>query len=374
MGARVEMIPPKILWFEYSSLLIQMETALILHRLLGSSERRKAAQYTEGGPENLFIGQVAQPEPKDGEVRIKVMFTAINRADTLQRRGGYNPPPGASDILGLEAAGVIEKIGPGCPTNVTTGQRVMALLSGGGNAEYVTCPWQLAMEVPGHFSMSQAAAVPEVWLTAYMLLYTLGQLKKEDTVLIHAGGSGVGTAAVQLVHQCGATAIVTAGSQEKIDLAKSLGASAGINYKQEAVGDRVLEITNGKGADMILDCVGASMQEENTKALALEGRWIVYGLMGGASTNVNLGVLLRKRANLMFSTLRARSLEYKAVLVKNFSELALPLFDNGTFKPIVQAILPLADIGKAHAMMEANQTQGKLVLQVHGDEAAKEEL
>lgn len=336
--------------------------------------KMQAVQYTAGGPENLFIGEVPIPEPKNGEVRIKVLYTAINRADTLQRKGGYNPPPGASDILGLEASGIIDKLGPDCPSSVTVGQKVMALLSGGGNAEYVTSPWQLLMDVPGQFSMSQAAAVPEVWLTAYMLLFKLGHLTPSDTVLIHAGGSGVGTAAVQLVKQSGAKCIVTAGSQEKIDFAKSLGAVEGINYKEKTVGDRVLELTNGKGVNLILDCVGASMYEDNLKAIAVDGRWIVYGLMGGINVNMNLGALLRKRVHMMFSLLRARSLEYKSSLVKDFSQHALSKFEDGTFQPIIQTILPLSDIANAHSLVEANKTLGKIILQVHMEDAKKDEL
>ncbi|KAK3773329.1 hypothetical protein RRG08_023214 [Elysia crispata] len=335
----------------------------------------QAVQYTVGGPENLFLGEVPIPEPRDGEVRIKVMYTAINRADTLQRKGGYNPPPGASDIMGLEASGIIDRLGPGCPPSVTVGQKVMVLLAGGGYAQFVTSPWQLVMGVPSQFSMSQAAAVPEVWITAYMLLHKLGHLTKDDTVLIHAGGSGVGTAAVQLIKQSGAKCIITAGSQEKIDFVKTLGAAAGINYKEEAVAERVLELTNGKGVDLVLDCVGASMYEENLKALALDGRWIVYGLMGGAiKSDVNLGGLLRKRASLIFSTLRSRSLEFKSSLVRDFSQLALPRFEDGTFQPIVQKILPLSDIAKAHTLMEANKTLGKIVLKVHEDDTIKDEL
>ncbi|GFS12378.1 quinone oxidoreductase PIG3 [Elysia marginata] len=307
-------------------------------------------------------------------IPLQLAFNYNQRSSNGQRKGGYNPPPGASNILGLEASGIVDKLGPGCPPSVTIGKKVMVLLAGGGNAEYVTSPWQLLMEVPDHFSMSQAAAVPEVWLTAYMLLYKLGHLTKDDTVLIHAGGSGVGTAAVQLVKQSGAKCIVTAGSQEKIDFTKTLGAAEGINYKEEAVGDRVLELTNGKGVDLIMDCVGASMYEENVKAAALDGRWVVYGLMGGINSNVNLGALLRKRVHLIFSTLRSRSLEYKTSLVTDFSQLAMPKFADGTFQPIVQTVLPLSDIAKAHSLMEANKTLGKIVLEVYGKDVKKDEL
>ncbi|XP_005096625.2 quinone oxidoreductase PIG3 [Aplysia californica] len=335
----------------------------------------KAAAFSPGGAENLYTSDVAIPEPGDYEVRIRVLASAINRADTLQRKGLYNPPPDASPILGLEAAGIVDKIGPGCPDSVLVGQKVMALLAGGGNAEYVTCRYEQIMPIPKGLSMIQAAAIPEVWLTAFQLLYFVGKLRKEDTVLIHAGGSGVGTAAVQLVTQAGATAIVTAGSQKKIDFAKSLGAKHGFNYKEGSFKDKVLQATDGKGVDLILDCVFGSMYDDDAQLIKLDGRWVVYGFLGGSQKEANFNMLLRKRVQLLFSNLRFRSVEYKKQLVQEFSNLSTPLFESGAFKPIVDTVLPLSEISQAHKLMESNTNMGKIVLKVSDETSAgKDEL
>ncbi|BFZ18678.1 hypothetical protein BsWGS_21717 [Bradybaena similaris] len=331
--------------------------------------RMQAVQFTPGGPDQLFVAEVPLPEPNENEVRIKVYASAINRADTIQRKGMYDPPPGVTNVLGLEAAGVIDKVGPSCPGHVTVGQKVCALLAGGGNAEYVTCRYEQVMQIPDNLTMVEAAAIPEVWLTAFTLLDRVGKLEKDDTVLIHAGGSGVGTAAVQLVKQAGATAIVTAGSQEKIDFAISLGAVAGINYKEGKIGEQVLRLTHGKGVSLILDCVGASMFEENLKAIATDGRWVLYGLLGGGQVNINLAQVYPKRIQLLCSTLRFRSVEFKASLVHDFAQRYSKLFTDGTFRPIIYKVFPLSEIINAHKMMEANENLGKIVLKVREDDA-----
>ncbi|BFZ10079.1 hypothetical protein BsWGS_13118 [Bradybaena similaris] len=331
--------------------------------------KMQAVQFTPGGPDQLFVAEVPLPEPNEKEVRIKVYASAINRADTIQRKGMYDPPPGITNILGLEAAGVIDKVGPGCPGHITVGQKVYALLAGGGNAEYVTCRYEQVMQIPDKLSMVEAAAIPEVWLTAFTLLDRVGKLQKDDIVLIHAGGSGVGTAAVQLVKQAGATAIVTAGSQEKIDFAISLGAVAGINYKEGKIAEQVLKLTHGKGVSLILDCVGASMFEENLKAIATDGRWVLYGLLSGGQVNLNLGQMLPKRVQLLCSTLRFRSVEFKASLVHDFAERYCKLFTDGTFRPIIYKVFPLSKIVDSHKMMETNENLGKIVLKVREDDA-----
>uniref|UniRef100_A0A0B7AUB6 Enoyl reductase (ER) domain-containing protein n=2 Tax=Arion vulgaris TaxID=1028688 RepID=A0A0B7AUB6_9EUPU len=332
-------------------------------------KRMQAVQHTPGGPDKLFIATVPLPEPNENEVRIKVYASAINRADTLQRRGLYPPLPGVTDVLGLEAAGVIDKVGPGCPKSITVGQRVCALLPGGGNAEYVTCRNEQVIQIPAGLTFLQAAAIPEVWLTAYQLLYFVGKLTKDDTVLIHAGGSGVGTAAVQLVKQAGATSIVTAGSQDKIDFAISLGAQAGINYKDGSFGEKVLKLTNDKGVNLILDCVGASMYDDNLKSLSVDGRWVNYGLLGGPLVNADLSKLLSKRVHLLFSTLRVRSVPYKASLVHDFAKLSSQLFANGTFQPVIYKVFQLSEIAQAHILMESNENLGKIVLKVRDDDS-----
>lgn len=334
----------------------------------------RAVTFEPSGPENLRIGLVPVPKLREKEVLLKVYATAINRADTLQRKGLYPPPPGESDILGLEAVGIVEKLGPGCVKTWQTGDRVMALLPGGGNAEFVASREELLMPVPDNLEFNRAAAIPEVWLTAFQLLFLVGRVKKNDTVLIHAGGSGVGTAAVQLCRQFGARAIVVAGSQEKIDLAKSLGAEEGFNYKESMFEPKVLKHTDGKGVDLILDCVGGSFFNQNINSIATEGTWVVYGLMGGRTieTGDHLGKILQKRITIVGSTLRARSIQYKESLIADFTQRALPHFSSGEFRPIIDTTLPLDSIQEAHTLMESNKTTGKIVLQVR--DQVKDEL
>ncbi|KAM4771982.1 quinone oxidoreductase PIG3 [Rhinophrynus dorsalis] len=321
-----------------------------------------------GGPENLYIKEVVRPVPKEGEVLIKVQSSALNRADLLQRRGYYPPPPGSSDILGLEAVGTIVGFGPGADGRWKIGDLVMALLSGGGNAQYVTVPAGHLMPVPSGMTATDAAAIPEAWLTAFQLLHLVGKVQKGETVLIHAGASGVGTAAIQLCLLAGAIPIVTAGSPEKLQTAAVLGAAAGFNYKEENFATKCLEFTKGVGADIILDCVGASHWEKNLQCLNTDGRWVVYGLMGSGEIHGDLlAKLLRKRGSLLGSLLRSQSRKYKEELVKAFTEQALPQFTPGgaiQLKPIVDSIYSLQQIASAHQRMEENKNTGKIILQI----------
>ncbi|CAL8288770.1 quinone oxidoreductase PIG3 [Gadus morhua] len=319
-----------------------------------------------GGPENLRVGTVPKPRPKDGEVLIKVHATALNRADTLQRRGLYPPPPGESDILGLEVAGTVAEVGPGVRGPWVPEERVMALLCGGGYAEYVAVPEELLLPVPPGLTLCQAAAVPEAWLTAYQLLHLVAEVKAGEVVLVHAGASGVGTAAVQLARLAGAVPVVTAGSAQKVDAAVALGAAAGFLHSQGDFADGVLGYTGGHGADVILDCVGGTMWERNVRCLAVDGRWVLYGTLGGKAVQGDLlGHLLKKRGRLITSLLRSRSLQYKADLVKAFSERALPFFTDPhqpALKPVIDSVFDLQDIGEAHKHMEANRNKGKIVV------------
>ncbi|KAL7379779.1 hypothetical protein ABVT39_005773 [Epinephelus coioides] len=320
-----------------------------------------------GGPENLLLRSVPKPQLKDGEVLIKVHATALNRADLLQRRGLYPPPPGESDIIGLEVAGTVDTLGPGVKGDWRLDERVMALLPGGGYAEYVSVPEQLLMPVPSNLTLCQAAAIPEVWLTAFQLLAFVAQVKEGEVVLAHAGASGVGTAAVQLVRLFGAVPIVTAGSAEKLKIAENLGAAAGFNYKEESFAQGVHDFTGGKGANIILDCVGGSNWEQNVNSLATDGRWVLYGTMGGRSVNGDLlGKLLAKRGHLLCSLLRSRSLQYKAELVKAFSHRVLPCFSDqaASLRPVIDSTFNLEDIADAHRHMEANKNTGKIVINV----------
>nr|XP_002710115.1 quinone oxidoreductase PIG3 [Oryctolagus cuniculus] len=321
-----------------------------------------------GGAENLYLKEVDKPSPGDGEVLLKVAASALNRADILQRQGGYPPPPGASSILGLEASGHVAELGPGCRGNWKIGDSAMALLSGGGQAQYVTVPEELLMPIPEGLTLLQAAAIPEAWLTAFQLLHLVGNVQAGDTVLIHAGSSGVGTAAIQLAWMAGAIPLVTAGSQQKLQMAEKLGAAAGFNYKEEDFSEAALKFTQGAGVNLILDCIGSPYWEKNVHCLAVDGRWILYGLMGGANINGPLfSKLLSKRGSLIASLLRSRNKKYKQMLVRAFTEQALPHFSTEgpqRLLPVLDRVYPVTEIQEAHKYMEANKNVGKIVLEL----------
>ncbi|XP_027496816.1 quinone oxidoreductase PIG3 isoform X2 [Corapipo altera] len=313
-----------------------------------------------GGPENLYMKEVMKPSPGQGEVLVKVSASALNRADLLQRRGKYPPPEGASDILGLEAAGSVAGLGPGCRGQWKIGDAVMALLSGGGQAQYVTVPEGHLMPIPKDMTFIQAAAIPEAWLTAFQLLHFVGKIQEGETVLIHAGASGVGMAAIQLVRLAKAIPIVTAGTQEKLKATANAGAAAGFNYKNEDFSEKVLEFTQ--------DCVGGSYWEKNLNCLSTDGRWIIYGLLSGGEVHGDLlARLLSKRASIHTSLLRSRDKEYKERLVRAFTENALPYFSGGAsprLQPLVDSVYPLHKIAEAHGVMEENKNIGKIVIEV----------
>ncbi|KAM9066436.1 quinone oxidoreductase PIG3 isoform 1-T3 [Sarcophilus harrisii] len=321
-----------------------------------------------GDPSNLYLKEVAKPEPGPGEVLLKVAASALNRADVLQRRAQYHPPEGASNILGLEVSGHVAKIGPSCQGPWKEGQPAMALLAGGGQAEYAVVPEVCLMPIPSGLTLTQAAAIPEAWLTAFQLLHLVGQVKAGETVLIHAGSSGVGTAAVQLARLAGAIPLITTGSQDKIEAVKKLGAAAGFNYKEEDFSAATLEFTKGAGANVILDCIGGSYWEKNVACLALDGRWVLYGLLGGAEVHGELlSKLLAKRGNLFTSLLRSRDKKYKAELVSAFTQQILPHFAQDkprALRPVVDSVYPLKQVAEAHEYMEQNKNLGKIVLEV----------
>ena len=284
-------------------------------------------QREAGGPEVLYLSSAELPVVTGEEVLVRVEATAVNRADTLQRRGLYPAPPGASHTLGLECAGRVVRTG-GEGGEWREGEEVMALLAGGGYAQYVTVAPGHLMRIPRGLDMVRAAAIPEVWLTAYQLLHLTAHLRPGERVLVHAGGSGVGTAAVQLVKLAGGRSFVTAGSDNKVATALSLGAEAGANYRTQDWREEVAKWTEGRGVDIILDCIGSSYFSANLESLAMDGRWVVYGLMGGAElSGPVMAGLLRKRANILFTTLRARSDQYKTRLVSEFTKNCLHHFE-----------------------------------------------
>jgi putative PIG3 family NAD(P)H quinone oxidoreductase len=316
-----------------------------------------------GDPEVMHLGEAPDPAAGPGEVLVRTHATAVNRADTLQRRGFYPPPPGASEIIGMEVAGEVEALGGGVE-GWHAGDRVMALLAGGGYAERVAVPAGQLMPVPPGLSWTDAAAIPEVFLTAHDNLFTRGRLAAGETVLIHGGGGGVGTAAIQLAHRAGARVLVTAGSMAKLEACRALGADAGINHREEDFVQRVGELTAGRGADLILDVMGASYLARNLDALAPDGRLVIIGLQGGTVTDIDVGHVLRRRLSVIATTLRGRPLEQKAEIVRRFVEDALPGFEDGSLRPVVDRVLPLAEAAAAHRAMESGENVGKLVLRV----------
>lgn len=315
------------------------------------------------------------PVPGPNEVLLKVAYSAINRADTLQRKGAYAPPAGSTDILGLEAVGVIVATGSSLPSaslpHVTHGAPVLALLSGGGNAEYATVDATHCLPLPRGMSLATAAAIPETWLTAYQLLHSVAGVTRGsgETVLIHAAGSGVGTAAVQLARAAGLRVIAVAGSDDKLRVVKELGAHVTVNYKSDAAWARtvVSHTQDGRGVDVILDPIGASFWKNNSDAIAMDGKWVLYGSMGGvAPEGPFLGHILRKRVTLIGTTLRNRSPDYKAQLVRSFAEHALSGFegDSPMFRPIIDRVMTLEQVQEAHDYMESNANTGKILLAV----------
>lgn len=317
-----------------------------------------------GGVDVLRIGDCPDPAPKDDELLVRVRATALNRADLLQRRGKYPPPEGASGILGLEMAGEVISVGHAV-RDFRKGDRVCALLPGGGYAQQAAIPAGLAIRLPDRLSFEEGAAIPEAFLTAYRNLFVLGGLDAGRTVLVHAGASGVGTAAIQLIREAGAVALVTAGSPEKIRRCLELGARAAWNRKEGAFAPWVAAQTGGRGVDLILDCVGAPYFEQNLKSLAEEGKLIVIGMMGGAiASNLDLALLLMRGLAVLGSRLRGLSVQSKEKLTKQFVDHAMTRFEEGRLRPVIDSVYDWREVAQAHARMEENANIGKIVLRV----------
>ncbi len=317
-----------------------------------------------GGAEELFIADIPAPARKEGEVLVKVHASALNRADLLQRAGKYPPPEGESDILGLEMAGEVVEYDPGSPWQ--KGDRVMGLLAGGGQAEYVCVPDGMLMPISKNLTYTQAAAIPEVFLTAYQTLFLEGQSKSGQIALIHAGGSGVGTAAIQLAREAGIEVFVTC-SAGKHDACLALGATLAIDYKHEAFDEVILEKTDSKGVNIILDFIGGPNFKPNIHSLASGGKLVLIAMMGGIkAADINLMPILQKHLTILGTTLRSRPLTYKEALVKAFADKYLGRFEEETIKPVVDSVFKLADIAQAHRYMEANKNTGKIVIELSG--------
>jgi putative PIG3 family NAD(P)H quinone oxidoreductase len=322
----------------------------------------RAVVYDQpGDPDVLHVAEVPDPTPEPGEVLLRIRATAINRADLLQRRGFYPPPPGASDIIGMEAAGEVESITDGV-TGWSPGDRACALLAGGGYAEKVAVPAGQLMPIPTNLDVVQAAAIPEAFITAHDNLITRGRLQRGETVLIHGGAGGVGTAAIQVAKRHGARVVVTAGSAERLQRCRELGAGEGINHRDEDFVQRIEEITGGRGADVILDIIGAAYLERNLRALAPDGRLVVIGLQGGVRAEIVLNTMLSRRQSLIATTLRGRPVEQKAEIVRRATEDLLPGFADGSLRPVIDRVVPMERAADAHRAMEAGEPVGKIVL------------
>lgn len=317
-----------------------------------------------GDPGVLGFAEVPDPVPGPGEVLIGVAATAVNRADCLQRRGQYPPPPGASSVLGLEAAGRVLEVGPGS-TRHAVGDMVFALLPGGGYAERVVAPESVVLPVPHGMDVVAAAAVAEVFLTAFQALHWLAGVAADDVVLVHAGASGVGSAAIQVAKLAGATVLVTAGSDDKCARCVELGARAACNYREADFVEFVSGETGGAGANVVIDFVGGPYLARNIDALAIDGRLVLLALLGGRKAEaVDLARWLQKRVAVSATTLRNRSDDYKARLVEDFAERCLPAFASGELAPVIDRVLPWTEVAEAHRLLEANGNVGKVVLRV----------
>lgn len=316
------------------------------------------------GPDSrLRIAEVPPPELTPDGVRIAVAATAVNRADLLQRRGLYPPPPGASEILGLECAGTVVEVGPEV-RDFRAGDRVMALLAGGGYAEEVVAPAPCTMRVPGGLGLEEAAALPETFLTAHLNLFDLGGLSAGGVALVHGGGSGVGTSAIQLAKEAGARIVVTAGSEAKCERCLALGADRAVNYRSGDFVAEAREETGGEGVDVVLDSIGAPYLERNLAALRVGGRLVVIGLMGGARAELHLGVLLTRRLSVIGSTLRSRPVSEKGELVRSFLARFGAALEAGRIRPVVDRVFPLEEAEEAHRIVERSEHFGKVVLRV----------
>ncbi len=303
------------------------------------------------------------PHPGDGEVLVRVAAAGVNRPDVMQRQGRYPPPPGASDIPGLEIAGEIVALGAKV-SGLSLGEKVTALLSGGGYAAYAVAAAPLCLPIPAGISMVEAAAIPETYFTVWTNLFERGRCAAGETVLIHGGTSGIGTTAIQLATAWGARVFATAGSADKARACERLGAVRGIDYRTEDFVDVIRAQTGGKGADLILDMIGGSYLARNLEAAAVEGRLVVISLIGGARAEINLLTIMNKRLTLTGSTLRARTVAQKAVVAAGVQQNIWPLLAAGRVRPVIHATFPLADAGEAHRMMETSQHIGKIVLTV----------
>ena len=314
-----------------------------------------------GGPDVLTMADAPEPAPGPGELLVSVRAAGVNRADCLQRAGTYPMPPGLGNVPGLELAGEVAATGAGVET-FQVGDRVFGLVAEGGYAEYAVLDAGLAVALPDDWSFAEGAAVIEVFCTANETVFELGGLGEGQAILVHAGASGVGTAAVQMAKHAGATVHFTAGSRHKIDRVLALGADHGVLYRTEDFVEEILRVTRGEGVDVVEDFIGADYLARNLAVLKPTGTLVLVGLMGGQVAPFDLGGMLRKRLSIRGFTLRAQPVENKRAIVGRFRERWLPLLAAGTIRPIIHEVVPFADVRHAHEVMEANENFGKIIL------------
>ena len=314
-----------------------------------------------GGPDALVLADVDVPRPRAGEVLVRVAAAGVNRADTLQRQGHYPPPPGESDILGLEVSGTVEELGDGVE-GWAVGDEVCALLGGGGYAEDVRVPAGQLLPVPAGVPLVDAAALPEVACTVWSNVFMTADLEPGEVLLVHGGSSGIGTMAIQLARENGARVAVTAGSAAKLEACRELGADILVDYREEDFVEKVRAATDGRGADVVLDIIGAKYLGRNVEVLAPGGRLVIIGMQGGRRAELDIGALMAKRAAVIGTTLRARPAEEKAAIVAAVVEHVWPLVADGSVRPVVQARYPLAEAAAAHREIEASGHVGKILL------------
>jgi putative PIG3 family NAD(P)H quinone oxidoreductase len=314
-----------------------------------------------GGPEVLEVFDVDPPSAATGEVIVDVAAAGLNRADVSQRQGFYPPPPGITDVFGLECSGVISELGDGV-SDWSIGDRVCALLAGGAYADQVAVPAGQVLPTPRGVDLITAAALPEIACTVWSNVFMFAGLRPDERLLVHGGSGGIGTMAIQLAKALGATVLTTVGSAEKVAFVRELGADVAINYREDDFVEVVRSATDGKGADVILDNMGAKYLARNLESLATAGRLVVIGLQGGASGELDLRLLMRKRAAVLSTSLRSRPSGEKATIVSGVREHVWPLIEDGVVKPIVHAVLPLESAAEAHRLMESSSHIGKILL------------
>jgi NADPH:quinone reductase len=314
-----------------------------------------------GDPDVLVAVERPRPSAAAGEVLIKVAAAGVNRPDVFQRRGSYPPPPGASDIPGLEVSGTVEEVGAGVH-QFAVGDAVCALVAGGGYAEYCTAPAPQCLTSPRGFDLVAAAAIPETFFTVWTNVFDRGRLQRGETLLVHGGSSGIGTTAIQLARARGAHVLATAGSPEKCAACERLGAERAIDYRRQDFVAIVRDVTGGRGADVVLDIVGAEYFARNIDALAVEGRLVEIATLHGAKTELNLQTVMQRRLTITGSTLRARSIADKGAIARAVHQHVWPLFESGAVKPVIHATFPLRAAADAHRLLESSAHIGKLVL------------